>query len=401
MKLPSALLPIALLVALAFGSCTSVTEVAPDEQSSIRGFSRDTVWPGAIVQVFGKNLAFGKIWLGDLPLVAFDTIFSNFTDFVVPKNAATDYVYISTDGSFKARSPKRLIVIAQDTSGSGGHDTSGTGGHDTSSTSGGSFHLKGVSSDTAFLGEVLTIYGTGLLQKRDSLSIELGGVFIPIEMYTDDSIVFRLPTVAISSELDVIGPNRVYATYWLTAAKRIAWKHATISFVGIEYTAIHRRTGTVDHGRQIDSTWSEHALLNWSQSVDIPPSAAISYQGMCDLKIYWQSSFGPSTQSMAELMWADTSISTRFTIAGHSSVSNSATVTIDTMWSFTTYEPRYSINPSGPAAYTVAFVTINNPAISYQRRETSHDGDHDWIETSYSTASPSYGVGRISVALTP
>jgi hypothetical protein len=389
----SPVLALLILIASAISGCSSSTEtVAVDERPSIRSFSRDTASPGYAVSVFGKNLAFSRVWIGDIEVRPYDSMYSNFVRFYVPGSAHTDYVYVSTDGSYKARSPKQLVIRPVDPIDTSSHDTADQQ----------HFSVDRLSSPYGIIGKPLTIYGKQLLQKRDSLVVLLAGLFVPIDKYTDDSIVITIPHNASTGYLEVNGADRSYGYFYLQVSPEIAWRHCTISIIGYEYTDLHHRSGTGADGRHIDSQWTEHRTFSWTQSFPIKdPVAPITSGTGPRLDLDWQYLPGSLYSSSLRLGWSDTTCALGLTLRGHSSVVSDVVVTSDTSVSLYTESRPFVITPNKAQTILIPSVDISNPYFFLSRRETGRTGPLDVTETSTSSVPPFFGVGRVVIELTP
>ncbi len=154
-----------------------VNNPIPQSPPSITGFSRDTVWTRDTVIIYGKNLQGDQFTIGNVPAYWQVGTDSGMT-IMIPQTATTDYVYASNDAG-KAKSPKQLTVLQ-------------------------SLSVSRVTTDSAPSGTWITIYGSGFLTRKDSLTLLLNSVAIPIDSFFADSIKFIVPVNGSTGELVVV-----------------------------------------------------------------------------------------------------------------------------------------------------------------------------------------------------
>jgi hypothetical protein len=374
-------LSVALLLigsSLGIGCSSSTDTSAPSgDLPIIRSLSSDTAVVGTYVAIYGRHLEYCTVWIGDVKVPAADSLNSNYTYFIVPPDATTDYVYVSNDGSYRARSPRPLVIVKPP-----GLST---------------FYLSKISDDSGSIGDRMVIYGRHILSMKDSIALLLNNRTVPIDEFYDDSLVFRVPPTASTGTFQIVTKDRIFWASSFTLTTRLVWRHATISVIGYEYTARHRRTGTMDHGRYFDSSWNEQVVLNWSTAFDLKDPRAVRQSGIYQFttQVISSSPYG----NRLSLYWADTGYSTAAVqIFGHGAVLLPVSITVDTSWSFQSSSLSGRIEPAQSTHLTMP-LAVATISLGITRVESDHEGDHSWTESVDATSNS--GVGRLTIDLEP
>jgi hypothetical protein len=340
------------LFALVFAACTTtnnpVTNIYTVDSTAptITRFTPDTVWTGGTLTIYGTHFGFGNdVSVAiDTTQVRVSSTYDTVMTVNIPETAQTGLIGV---GTINGRAASAKAVVVEYT-----------------------FNPSAI-NDSLPIGSSFSIPGTGMNHSHGLLLLTVAGIRYPIDSVFANRIVSHVPPFGLSGSIVMNDSSGTYNLGSLAVTRPSSWNTLSIIWDHVSVTETHTRFGYVNgSAHPIDSTWKDTVLYLGQHDVNV---SGVPFTEQYE-ELYYD-----ITVPYLQIIW-DTLAQNAEVFYEPSSSSNTATLTLDTIWRSVGYNESAML----PVTNAIEFVM---PNFSYTITEDSTDtqGLVNWQETTSAT----------------